>query len=106
ALQFMHSVGWVHGDISTSNVLCAAQTGKLADIKYAKHMDSKKSHEVCTVSKCLTHYDALQMRSQKYLFTQCFSNSNCGIPFRYSPLHGMESVLWIAVWVLCFHVDQ
>ncbi|KAI6017557.1 hypothetical protein BKA83DRAFT_4128163 [Pisolithus microcarpus] len=47
-LQFMHSVGWVHGDISTSNVLCAAQTGKLADIKYAKHMDSKKSHEVCT----------------------------------------------------------
>ncbi|KAI6004813.1 hypothetical protein EDD15DRAFT_2217786 [Pisolithus albus] len=44
ALQFMHSVDLVHREVNATNVLGTGSMGKLADLDYAKHVDSLKYH--------------------------------------------------------------
>ncbi|KAI6032182.1 hypothetical protein BKA83DRAFT_4558367 [Pisolithus microcarpus] len=86
ALQFLHSVDWVHRVISSGNVLHSSEMSKLVDPEYAKHMDSNTTHEVRTTQ-------SPQRRPQL-------------VPFKFNPLHDMESLWWIATWTLHYHVDQ
>ncbi|KAI6000104.1 hypothetical protein EDD15DRAFT_2488303 [Pisolithus albus] len=91
ALELSHSIGWVHCDIDTGNVLrWGERMGKLADLEYAKRMDSNTTaHAVRT----------------KYLFQDPIGDPvKC--PFRFNPLHDMESLWWISTWALYYHVDQ
>ncbi|KAI5981469.1 hypothetical protein EDC04DRAFT_2916514 [Pisolithus marmoratus] len=107
ALQFLHSVGWVHRDVSAGNVLRAGQMGKLADLEYAKHMNSKTTHEVRTGT---LEFMACEVEAQKYLFGEhdliIPYGTTFNPPFRFNPLHDMESIWWIPTWVLYYHVDQ
>ncbi|KAI6021147.1 hypothetical protein EDC04DRAFT_2901404 [Pisolithus marmoratus] len=106
ALQFLHSVGWVHRDVSAGNVLRAGQMGKLADLEYAKRMDSKTTHEVRTGT---LEFMACEVEAQKYLFTarrRVPYGTTFEPSFRFNPLHDMESIWWIPTWVLYYHVDQ
>ncbi|KAI5993511.1 hypothetical protein EDD15DRAFT_2576181 [Pisolithus albus] len=107
ALQLLHSIGWVHRDLSTSNVLYWGGMGKLADLDYAKHVDSNKSHEVRTGTP---EFMACEVEAQAYLFGP-FRLKGPGedrnwCPFKFNPLHDMESLWWIATWSLYYHVDQ
>lgn len=106
ALQFLHSVGWVHRDISTGNILCAGAMGKLADLEYAKCMNSNITHEVRTGT---LDFMACEVEVQNCLFQRRrhrpfgeVSNTS----FRFNPLHDMESLWWIHVWILYCHVGQ
>ncbi len=55
----MHECGWVHRDISITNILVDEQgIAKLADLEYAKRMDDTKSHRVRTV-RFLVHVTVL-----------------------------------------------
>ncbi len=46
----MHECGWVHRDISITNILVDDQgLAKLADVEYAKRIDDLNSHSVRTV---------------------------------------------------------
>ena len=50
-LQLMHRAGWVHRDISAGNVLRCGRQGKIADLEYAKALNStEESHDARTVS--------------------------------------------------------
>lgn len=49
-LRILHSINWVHRDISLGNILRIGNQGKIADLEYAKRMGSEQSHEVRTVS--------------------------------------------------------
>ncbi|KAI6107333.1 hypothetical protein EV401DRAFT_1892135 [Pisolithus croceorrhizus] len=106
ALQFLHSVDWVHRDISGGNVLRWGKIGKLADLEYAKRMDSNTTHEVRTGT---LEFMACEVEAQKYLFRPIMRRrvgADDSTSFRFNPLHDMESVWWIATWILYHHVDQ
>ncbi|KAI6026825.1 hypothetical protein BKA83DRAFT_4248382 [Pisolithus microcarpus] len=49
AWQFLHSVDWVHHDVSACNVLRSGNIGKIDGLECAKHMDYKTTHKVATV---------------------------------------------------------
>ncbi|KIK22815.1 hypothetical protein PISMIDRAFT_651298, partial [Pisolithus microcarpus 441] len=106
ALQLLRSVDWVHRDISTGNVLCFGGMGKLADLEYAKHMDSNATHEDRTGT---LEFMASEVEAQQYLFQPRGGKprrEGRKCPFRFNPLHDMESLWWIATWTLYYHVDQ
>jgi len=50
ALQLLHSVGWVHRDISPGNIMRIGGSVKLGDLEYAKKLGSDRTHEFRTVS--------------------------------------------------------
>ncbi|KAI6032186.1 hypothetical protein BKA83DRAFT_4210425 [Pisolithus microcarpus] len=107
ALQLLHSIGWVHRDLSTGNVLYWGGMGKLADLEYAKHIDSSTTHEVRTGT---LEFMACEVEAQKYLFgpyrLKAPGEDRNWCPFKFNPLHDMESLWWIATWTLYYHVDQ
>jgi len=49
-LQLLHKSGWVHRDISPGNLMRIGGSVKLADLEYAKRLDSDKTHDFRTVS--------------------------------------------------------
>lgn len=118
ALQFLHSAGWVHRDVSAGNALRAGEVGKLADLEFAKCMDSNTTHEVRTGT---LDFMACEVEAQTYLFkpstglpvdadfkllTNVESTTQLQVPFRFNPLHDLESLWWILTWILYHHVDK
>ncbi|KAI6144040.1 hypothetical protein BKA82DRAFT_4179732, partial [Pisolithus tinctorius] len=111
ALQFLHSAGWVHRDVSTGNALRAGEVGKLADLEYAKRMDFDATHDVPTGT---LDFMACEVEAKNYLFKPSkvvpiddFSEDDEDkFPFKFNPLHDMESLWWIPTWILYRHVDN
>lgn len=65
ALQFLHSVDGAHRDVGAGDVLRSGKIGKLADLEYAKRVDSNTTHEVRTGT---LDFMACEVETQKYLF--------------------------------------
>ncbi|KAI5984951.1 hypothetical protein EDD15DRAFT_1687712 [Pisolithus albus] len=112
ALQLLHRVDWVHHVIGGSNILRASEMSKLADLEYAKPMDSNTTHEVRTGT---LDFMACEVKAQGYLFQPRGGKRRredkplrkvFKCPFKFNPLHDMESLWWIATWTLFYHVDQ
>ncbi|KAI5982076.1 hypothetical protein EDD15DRAFT_222502 [Pisolithus albus] len=106
ALRFLHSVDWVHRVIGGGNALRSSEMSKLADPEYAKHMESNTTDEVRTGT---LDFMACEVQAQAYLFALLAGNpvgDDDECPFRFNPLHDMESLWWIATWTLYYHVDQ
>ncbi|KAI6016911.1 hypothetical protein BKA83DRAFT_4329497 [Pisolithus microcarpus] len=106
ALRLLHSIGWVHRDISGDNVSRSSEMSKLADPEHAKRMDSNATHEVRTGT---LDFMACEVKAQKYLFGPFrveALDEDRNLPFKFNPLHDMESLWWIATWTLFYHVDQ
>ncbi|KAF9236967.1 hypothetical protein BU15DRAFT_63578 [Melanogaster broomeanus] len=112
-LQYMHEAGWVHRDISSANVLRFEDRGLLMDLEYAKRMNSSESHGVRTGT---VDFMACEVEAQAYRFLpdsttegdDLFMPATAPIarpPFRANPFHDLESLWWILMWVLHFHVD-
>ncbi|KAF9233645.1 hypothetical protein BU15DRAFT_66398 [Melanogaster broomeanus] len=113
-LEYMHIAGWVHRDVSAGNVLRCNGRGKITDLEYAKSLtSSSESHDVRTGT---ADFMACEVEGQRYL---CFLDRSVkgksglqpprkGIlpPFRFNPLHDLESWWWILTWVLHYHVDS
>ncbi|KAI5993473.1 hypothetical protein EDD15DRAFT_895236 [Pisolithus albus] len=89
-------------DISTGSVLYWGGMGELADLEYAKHINSSVTHEVRTGT---LEFMANEVEAQTYLFYDPIGDAvECS--FRFNPLHDMESLWWIATWTLYYHPDQ
>ncbi|KAF9230900.1 hypothetical protein BU15DRAFT_83049 [Melanogaster broomeanus] len=112
-LEYMHRAGWVHRDISSGNVLRCNHQSKIADLEYAKSLTaSGESHDVRTGT---TDFMACEVEGHRYLFfkrrpTVVISAKYAPVPpedqpFRFNPLHDLESWWWILTWVLHYNVD-
>ncbi|KAJ3555680.1 hypothetical protein NM688_g2447 [Phlebia brevispora] len=53
-LQVMHTNGWVHRDISTTNILIVDGHAKLGDFEYAKRCDKEDAHKIRTANVLFT----------------------------------------------------
>ncbi|KAG6327945.1 hypothetical protein ID866_11144 [Astraeus odoratus] len=114
SLQILHDAGWIHRDVSPGNLLRIGNSVKIADLEYAKRLDSAESHEIRTGTM---DFMACEVESQRYLFHKAEKRgkptnvpSALGPedvpPFRANSLHDMESLWWVLVWILYFYVDQ
>ncbi|KAG6370313.1 hypothetical protein JVT61DRAFT_12266 [Boletus reticuloceps] len=121
-LLYVHLGGWVHRDVSVSNVLWVEDkdkpghfTGKLADFEYAKEIVSDDSHEVRTGTM---HFMAIEVELQRYNYlppaqfslesavTAVKLFSGLRSAFRMNPLHDLESIWWDLTWIMFYHTDK
>ncbi|KAJ3558268.1 hypothetical protein NM688_g1020 [Phlebia brevispora] len=121
-LQAMHSDGWIHRDISSRNILVRDDgVALLGDLEYTKKIGKEDEIRVGTPD-----YIAAEVAEQDYNFTlfpggcippavlktypeKCEAakdkmpargESRKRFPFRYNPLHDLESLWWTAVYFL------
>ncbi|KAF7794454.1 hypothetical protein EIP86_005588 [Pleurotus ostreatoroseus] len=135
ALKPLHAAGWIHRDISTSNIF-VDDNGRtyLGDFEYAKTMGTQDESRAGTA-----YFMAIEVDAGRYLFSSVNPHNTSPIkkkypkmvariekweeqeqaaiptyqelaarsfqkiepvipPFRYNPLHDMESLWWIAVY--------
>ncbi|KAJ3784824.1 hypothetical protein GGU10DRAFT_15723 [Lentinula aff. detonsa] len=124
-LRWIHKSHWVHRDISGGNVYwydCQAQglegdnRGLLGDLEFAKVRTPSSSHEVRTgtfnfmasevIAGCYLLEPALDLDffkdPTKLLATDVFDTP----PFAFNPLHDLESIWWILIYLLYFNDDK
>ena len=49
-MEALHSLGWVHRDISTGNILVVDGMAKIVDLELAKRIDDDPVHDVPTLA--------------------------------------------------------
>ncbi|KIJ05815.1 hypothetical protein PAXINDRAFT_103623 [Paxillus involutus ATCC 200175] len=109
-LKFLHLAGWVYRVLSFRNVLWHGDQGHT--MEYAKRTDSAQSHEVrtgtlifmaCEVALQKYHF----FRTRLYRWTFSIETDTPVRPlFRANFLHDLESLCWILIWVLHYHIDE
>ncbi|KAJ3830484.1 hypothetical protein F5880DRAFT_786438 [Lentinula raphanica] len=133
ALGILHRVGWVHRDISGGNIdwFADEKIGLLGDFEYATHLKEPRRHNVRTGTP---FFMAAETLVNDYLFTAVPQDLNTDeeeeeddfIPFEpqigteapvvphktslppsfsHNPLHDLESIWWILIYVLFFNDD-
>ncbi|KAI5115744.1 hypothetical protein M0805_002822 [Coniferiporia weirii] len=120
-LEYIHKAGWVHRDISCGNVYYYKGRGLLGDLEYAKRASSDAKHEVRTgtldfmaVEVTRRYYNFLPIRDVDQVFgeaarvlaEQDSGQVDLGMGFCHNRFHDLESIWWIAVWMLFFHDDK
>ncbi|KAJ3718723.1 hypothetical protein C8R42DRAFT_643802 [Lentinula raphanica] len=132
ALWIMYQAGWVHCDVSGGNIYWFAHgnMGLLGDFEYAVRISEERRHDVRTGTP---FFMAAETMKDDYLFTRSQRNqhksqnrnttpnfdsirkpkpdlpipvSTSKLPFSHNPLHDLESVWWIIVYVLFFDEDE
>ncbi|KAF8969579.1 hypothetical protein BDZ97DRAFT_1794033 [Flammula alnicola] len=107
ALEIMFKHGsYVHRDVSPGNILMVDGKARLADLEYAKVMDTDSKHDVPTGT---INFIAIEVSEQGYLFqtTAWSREDSVQPPLVHNPLHDLESVWWVVVWCLFWNaVDK
>lgn len=88
AVEYMHTIGWVHRDISAGNVLLVGDDGVISDLEYAVKLDSSAPRPNARTGT--PFFMACEVGANKY---QCFNRTShyrdlAVPPFYYNPLHG------------------
>ncbi|KAJ3766140.1 hypothetical protein FB446DRAFT_758794 [Lentinula raphanica] len=128
ALWIMCLAGWVHRDISGGNVywFAHAEMGLLGDFEYAVHQSEERHHDVRTGTPFFMAAETigndyiyaglgeevLPKKPEVILIPQRKSKTSApvvrkpeqtGLAFSYNPLHDLESIWWILVYVILFN---
>ncbi|KAJ3830886.1 hypothetical protein F5878DRAFT_521849, partial [Lentinula raphanica] len=110
ALRILHRVGWIHRDISGGNIYWFAdeEIGLLGDFEYATHLKEPRRHNVRTGTP---FFMAAETLANSYLFTgdtesPVVPNETSPPSFSHNPLHDLESIWWILVYILFFNDDK
>ncbi|KAJ3780436.1 hypothetical protein GGU11DRAFT_730966 [Lentinula aff. detonsa] len=126
ALDWIHSAGWVHRDISGGNLYYHKERkiGLIGDLEYAKKVDDPSHHNVRTGTPYFMASEAL---ANKYSFYPLVAdplpsrldvfetiaapvpslkvNTPTPPPFNHNALHDIESVWWVLVYTILFNED-
>ncbi|KAJ3774291.1 hypothetical protein FB446DRAFT_729523 [Lentinula raphanica] len=125
ALWIMYLAGWVHRDISGGNVYWFehGQMGLLGDFEYAVRNTDERRHDVRTGTP---FFMAAETIGDSYIYAKSKNELRVGkvffkleekqetefpvvddpksaLAFSYNPLHDLESIWWILVYVLFFN---
>ncbi|CAE6534567.1 unnamed protein product [Rhizoctonia solani] len=119
-LHAMHLCGYVHRDVSSGNILLVEphgnKRGVIMDLEYAKKMDDmNEPHDVKTGTAAFmaTEVASAEHHRLGLLRTPCLGDLPPVFqplsseppqlpPFRHNPLHDMESVWWLCVWMMFY----
>ncbi|KAL5525403.1 hypothetical protein ACEPAF_9273 [Sanghuangporus sanghuang] len=111
-LYWIHGCGWLHRDISVGNLYWYDGRGLIGDFEYAKHRDSPVSHEVRSCSPEFSANEVLKNMFIHLTEPDITTDLPFGIekltnvlPFFHNGLHNLESLWWVAVWLLFFNRD-
>ncbi|KAF5392138.1 hypothetical protein D9757_003221 [Collybiopsis confluens] len=111
ALEIIQRSGWVHRDISCGNVYwfkdSAGTRGLLGDFEYAKRVQDPIEHRQRTGT---LQFMASEAASHKWSFTRPPRRPYGAppltlAPFAHNPLHDLESLWWLLVYVLFYRED-
>jgi hypothetical protein len=118
--------------VSIGNILLCGGVPKLADLEYAKKIGDMKSHEMRTASEFsitssgkidrvqqgTMHFMSIEVAAQAFLFcppperisiaemvqqAEMTQNLTAQVPFSQNHLHDLESLWWVAVWMVFYH---
>ncbi|KAJ7625037.1 hypothetical protein DFH06DRAFT_1229672 [Mycena polygramma] len=103
ALCLLYKLGLVHRDVSAGNILFIDGHGKLTDLEY---LQSFKGTQPQSAERCIgtVDYASGEAAAQRY----CFVPDTDDVrpprpPFRFNPLHDLESTYWIGLWTILYH---
>ncbi|KDN33534.1 hypothetical protein RSAG8_13375, partial [Rhizoctonia solani AG-8 WAC10335] len=115
-LHAMNLCGYVHRDVSSGNILLVpasgsfGQRGVIMDLEYAKKTDDTSApHDVKTGTTAFMATEVAFMKHYRLRDVHKASSRSkhkSGLtppPFRHNPLHDMESIWWLCVWMM-FHL--
>ncbi|KAF7795043.1 hypothetical protein EIP86_006187 [Pleurotus ostreatoroseus] len=104
-LMAMHVSGWVHGDISPGNIFSYEDWAKIGDLEHATREGERSEHD----GMATEYFASSEVRLHNYIFRSeslersasiFFPAETSPAKFVYNPLHDLESLWWIAVYVL------
>ncbi|KAJ3555479.1 hypothetical protein NM688_g2554 [Phlebia brevispora] len=122
----MHRSGWVHRDLSASNILVVNGVGKITDLEYATNQAKQKKpgptgtaffvavevdsgcylflppreaeHETLSEGSLSPKSEGRIRKKRKYRHIVEPEGTTFGYNFRCNPLHDLESLWWVAVY--------
>ncbi|KAL1684178.1 hypothetical protein EV122DRAFT_285913 [Schizophyllum commune] len=113
-------VGYCHHDMSPFNILELDGQGVLADFEYVTHSSQLQARRGARMGTA--NFMAVEVMLGTHLIPkrvhaksaaslrELAKNRQKGIqqsdPWKYSPVHDLESVWWIALWLLCRHTVE
>jgi len=113
-MRELQKSGWVHGDVSVGNIVACKGGAKLVDLDFAKEGGSMVNQRIRMGTM---DFMAVEVDAQDFIF---FSSPNMpGLsfadllaqptsvdaeqPFFHNHLHDLESLWWVAVWMVFHH---
>ncbi|CUA75245.1 Putative chromatin-remodeling complex ATPase chain [Rhizoctonia solani] len=107
-LYAMHLCGYVHRDVSCGNILLVSgpsgKRGVIIDLEYAKHIDDvRPPHDVKTgTAQFMATEVAFVEHDRVYNVRPVESMLEPLPPFRHNPLHDVESIWWLCIWMMFY----
>ncbi|KAL1742346.1 hypothetical protein HDZ31DRAFT_43487 [Schizophyllum fasciatum] len=123
ALFILHNCGFLYRDVSAGNILRHAGQGVLADLEYVRSVDEMQVHHMRTgtadfVAAEVVHNDFLsipKIKSEDRITREVDDSDDDETPadsqpvatppltWRFRDVHDLESIYWLALWLLFRH---
>ncbi|KAJ7094042.1 hypothetical protein B0H15DRAFT_150964 [Mycena belliarum] len=107
ALRLLYRLGLIHHDVSAGNILFVDGVGKLSDLEYLRSFKGPSSSQLDRHVIGTADYTSGEVAARRYCFIPSCHDTTRSVsrppPFRFNPLHDVESTLWVGIWSVSYH---